>query len=352
MPRIDSNELSNMLQSLNQMRINISEQLISAENVAVELIETQELAGSAWQNTKEYFSVYPPVTKGVWNSLGILAETLSNYLLSFETEVGSVDKRLDSDELQELQDRLNRLDQQKQELLQQFTAFPFVTVLGDEIMQQINNMQIDTIHKKVDILEKYREFELTHANDFEEIKKQFISLNEGLTQMALQKGVGNPKFGYAPRRSEGMGWLHQIEKFNEKQPQYELIEEQSTDVAYKVYHNGVLNVELSRKYQELMSEEKIKSLFDMKKEMFMKDPNHFVLGLEKASNEEISFEEWRENDFWIALDKLTVAQMDKIINNIKSGKKILDDLELTEEELKTFENLDDVGNYTLTEKMN
>ncbi|MBP2097299.1 T7SS effector LXG polymorphic toxin [Enterococcus rivorum] len=353
MTRIDASELSIMLNSLKKLRAELAPLLMTTGKVVDELLEAQELDGQAWQNTKQYFSAYPSVIQGVWNCLGTLIKVLNEYVTSFEIEVGAVDKRLDSEELQELQDRLNLLNRRKQEMLQQFNGFPFVQLLDNPVLQQINTLQMNSLHKSVEILTKYREFELAHANDFEEVKRLLAILNEGLTEMALQKGVGNPKFGYAPRRYKEVPWLKKIETFNEKQPVYELIDykegENGKNTHFKIYYNGVLDQELSEKSQELMSNKVIRELSLIGKEMFIRNPYHFRLGKESVLGQEIHFEEWLQTTFWPAFRMLSTDQILQIATNFKEKKDILDDVELTKKELKLFQDLEIVGNYILIE---
>lgn len=348
MSRIDTNELSNVLNYLNRLRTELASPLVVAEKAAIELIESQELDGKAWQNTKQYFSVYPTVIQGVWNCLGKLINILNQYITAFETEVGNANKRLDTDELQELQNRLNFLNKRKQEMLQQFNSIPFSRFFNNPIPQQINKIQMDNLHKRVEILIKYREFELAHANDFEEITRLFILLNEGLTEMALQKGVGNPKFGYAPKNYEEAAWLKPVEEVNKKQPTYELIEyTDGTTQHYEIYRNMVFDQELSMKYQELIQDKNIRELALTGKELFIIDPDYIPLGMNIVTGEAIHFEEWLKTGFWLALRALSTKQIIQIAKNIKGNRKILDGVELTKKELKLFRQGESLGDYKM-----
>lgn len=348
MPKIDSKELSALLNSLSKLRADIANQLIMAEQAAMELIETQELAGAAWQNTKQYFTLYPLVTKGIWNGLGVLIKVLQQYIMSFETEVGASGRRLDSEGLQEFQNRLNLVHVRKQKMLEQFTNFSFADIFGEAMIQEVNDCQADELRQKVEILVKYREFELAHANDFNDIKESFINLNTGLTKMALEKGVGNPKFGYAPGLMKEAACFKNIERLNQKQATYELITyPEGKQQWYNVYRNGVLDDSLSDKYRLLLTDEEIRCFFTSKGNLSLLGLVSYKIGIDSVTGNKVFFSEWRQKGFWLALDQLTVSQMTQIIQNIRLNQGALEGLELTNEEFTIFSHLIKLGNYTI-----
>lgn len=355
MPKIDYAELSAVANSVNGAVIQMSESLENVKSGANDLINTSELVSPAWNNTKNYFRTYPVISEGIWNSAMTVSETLTSYLSAFQSEVGSPKNQLDTDKLEELQSKLTAIHTNRRNLIESMSK------AEDYVLSNLSNRlggldsSVEYFTKEIEVLNKYKNFEASHGNDFDSVKGTISELKTGMSQISTQKHF-NPIQGYAPVNYQKMDWYNKVSVFNSEQPETRVVEYtrggQHPITVYKVYKNGVHDKELSDKYTQIMLEKGLEQLMHMAGELSgVYDGYRFFVGKDPITGENITLEEWLQAGFWTALELLSAAKMIDMLNNIKLNKKLLNGIALTEDELRLFSKMDDLGAYKTIEKI-
>ncbi|MBP1047150.1 DNA/RNA non-specific endonuclease [Enterococcus sp. BWM-S5] len=357
MPKIDFAELSAVANSINGAVMDVTDSLNNVKEGANDLVETSELDSNAWSSAKNYFQTYPVLADGIWNSAMTVSETLSTYLTAFQSEVGSPKNQLDTDKLEEMQSKLTSIQSSRRNLIESMSK------AEDYVLSNLSNRLsgLDTsaeyFTKEIEVLTKYKDFEAGHANDFDDVQSTIGELKAGMTQISTRKNF-DPIRGYAQINYKAADWFTKVSEFNSNQPECRIvfhtidIHGKDKSVTLKVYKNGVVDEELTEKTMWLFLQEDLIDLLNVAGEVSgVYDGYRFFVGKDPVTGESISFEKWMEAGFWTALEVLSAAKMLDMLKNIKLNKKLLNGIALTEDELRLFAKLDDLGAYKTIEKL-
>lgn len=355
MVKIDFSELSEVANSINNAVMTVESSMSTVKSGANDLINTTALDSPAWTNTKNYFQTYPVLSEGIMNSTMTLSETLTSYLSSFQSEVGSPKNQLDTDKLQEMQDKLTGIHASRKSLIDSMAK------AEDYVLSNLSNRlggldsSADYFTKEIEILTKYEAFEAAHSGDFDGIQSTIGELKTGMSQVSNMKHF-NPIHGYRHVDYKNANWFKNVSKFNSEQPETRVVAYtrggQHPYTMYRVYRNGVHDKELSEKYTQILFEEGLTEMMHMVGEFSgVYDGVRFFIGIDPVTGEKVTLEEWMQAGFWTALELLSAAKMIDMLKNIKLNKKLLNGIALTEDELKLFSKLDDLGAYKTIEKI-
>ncbi|WP_321389036.1 pre-toxin TG domain-containing protein [uncultured Enterococcus sp.] len=355
MVKIDFSELSAVANSINNAVMMMSDSFESVKSGASDLIGTSELDSPAWSNTKNYFQTYPVLGDGIWNSAMTVSETLTSYLSAFQSEVGSPKNQLDSDKLQEMQDKLTGIQASRKNLIESMSK------AEDYALSNLSNRlsgldsSAEYFTKEIEILTKYVAFEAAHSSDFSDIQSTIGELKIGMTQISQSKNF-NPIKGYARVSYDKMDWYNKVSVFNSEQPEVRYVVVENTpgqypSHLYKVYKNGVVDKDLTAKFSEIMQDKAIKEMINLAGELSgVYDAYRVIVGKDPVTGKDVTFEEWWAAAFWTALEVVSAAKMLDMLNNIRLNKKLLNGISLTEDELRLFSKMENLGDYKTIEK--
>ncbi|MGX7417381.1 T7SS effector LXG polymorphic toxin [Carnobacterium gallinarum] len=118
MPRIDYRELKALSEEVTKLRQETVGYLKDYDESNDAFTEDRELLGMGWSSGKNHHGHYKVVSDAIFNALYDLDDSLKNYLTEFKSIVGETENRLDTDELQELENELRHLQTQKLEFME------------------------------------------------------------------------------------------------------------------------------------------------------------------------------------------------------------------------------------------
>ncbi|WP_314062470.1 pre-toxin TG domain-containing protein [uncultured Vagococcus sp.] len=260
MVKINRSELQGVHSSTQAARVSCLSNFSTFENGISDFSQTTALTGPGWESAKQSFEPYQTISKAMYNYHCDFGETYTSFLASFDGEVGATENVLDTDRLAELQAKINRIQQAKQELMIKISGNIIAEIVGGYGIR-VQDLQIGQLQKKVDILEKYQAFESSHASDFTEIISVGNQLESALGELGKAKQFNVQTGMYNSPDFTNSQWYNDLVAYNEKSPSQRL-EIVSTDVDgyYKVYVNGCYNEQATANYMFMLSKDGMKQL--------------------------------------------------------------------------------------------
>ncbi|MBC1921989.1 pre-toxin TG domain-containing protein [Listeria grayi] len=365
MPKIDYHELNSLSLLLQQARLDVLSDCEQYEHTLQSFSSDTSLSGKSWDNAKTHAEHVAPVAKGLANALAQTGEVFRNYLSSFQSEVGSPKNRLDTDKLQELNDRLKQTRNNKKAVLQQIEKlknFPSNQIMGNSgSSYAISGFDsaIGTINKDIEILEKYRDFEAAHAKDFAEVLLAFDAVKTGLKAIA-NGDTFTSSSGYQVTNMAKETWMTTLTAYNKKQPKthteyvkrYQVVTDENgitkTYVVYEIYTNGEYDYLQSQKVAELMQEARM----EKGKEFLLEvtSVNDFIRtfkGVDPITGEKLSSQERGFAALMSFLTVVSAATAIKMLKNARRGSKLMKEVDVAgemagiEKKVSGFDYLDD-----------
>lgn len=349
MPKIDYSELNGMALLLQQARLEILANCGHYEQNLHEFSSDTDLSGKSWSNAKKHAENVAPVVKALANALSQTGEVFSNYLSSFQSEVGSPKNRLDTDKLQELNDRLKQTRASKKAVLQQIEKlkdFPSNQIMGSsgsDYAILAFDSAMGTMHRDIEILEKYRSFETAHAQDFAEVLHAFEAIQSGLK--AINAGdTFSSGSGYKTKNMQKAAWMTSLTAYNNKQPKthteyvkrYRTVTDENgitkTFVVYDTYTNGEYDFFKSQQVAELMQEAQM----EKGKEFLLEitSVNDFIRtfkGVDPITGEKLSSQERGFAALMVFLTAVSAGTALKILKNARRGATLMKDVDVAGE---------------------
>lgn len=324
-----------------------------------EFTATSDLTGVGWNAAKEALSPYTVVSKALYNYHCDFGETSAAFLASFESEVGETTKVLDTEELKDLQDKLNRIQKEKTNLMEDIAKNVLNGIIGTTgVSMFYKNFQIDQTQKKVDLLEKYETFEASHVNDFAELIAVGLEIEKALNDLGKSKSFDKKTGMYTYVDCTGKDWYKSISEYNDNSPaqRIEIVKTDEYGYGLRVYIDGQYSKQASDNLMYAQSQEYMKEMgtttvtmtgefigaYDIYRLLTGKDP---VTG-DKANR--------LEAGLWTMLLLLPQAKMVDAAKELKAGNKVLKGANLTEKELKLLSKagyFDDVEKLGKIEKV-
>lgn len=349
MPKIDYSELNGVALLLQQARLEILANCGHYEQNLHEFSSDTDLSGKSWSNAKKHAENVAPVVKALANALSQTGEVFSNYLSSFQSEVGSPKNRLDTDKLQELNDRLKQTRASKKAVLQQIEKlkdFPSNQIMGSsgsDYAILAFDKAMGTMHRDIEILEKYRSFEATHARDFAEVLQAFEAIQSGLK--AINAGdTFSSGSGYKTKNMQKEAWMTILATYNERQPKthteyvkrYQVVTDENgltkTFVVYEIYTNGEYDYLKSQKVAELMQEAQM----EKGKEFLLEitSVNDFIRtfkGVDPITGEKLSSQERGFAALMAFITVVSAGTAVKMLKNARRGATLMKDVDVADE---------------------
>lgn len=312
------------------------------ESTLSDFTASNELTGPGWSAAKSALSPYSVVSKALYNYHCDFGETFTAFLTSFEAEVGETSKVMDTDELAELQSKIHRIQQEKQELMVKIAGNIALEIIGGYGVMY-KGYQIDQAQKQVDILEKYQSFESSHAGDFTSIASTGVTLKTAFTELGKSKQFNQQTGMYTYSDCSYTDWYKTLSSYNDSCPS-QRIEIVLTNrkyaengvYLYEVYINGVYSKTASENLMYATSVEGTKALglsvLNMAGEFTgIYDIYRFLSGKDPISGDKTSR---LEAGLWTALLLLPTAKLVTAVKELKAGNKLLKGVDLTADELR------------------
>ena len=255
MPRIDYQELKGLSDELTSLRQSIVSYLKEYNRANDHFVEENELQGQAWSSAKSYHRNYKTISDSIFNALYDLDDTLKVYLATFKSLVGEAENRLDTDELQDLQNQLRQLQTQKLDFMEEMAkVFKDVPILKEFFGQQSMYGKM----KEIELLKRYEQFENQTRGNFDNVHETIRAILQGLAYLGNSKNFESGANGYHALNLNTLEWYQKLESYNSenKKDRYELKEVKTKyGTFYQVLKNGEIDKEATEAYNEIMLEE-------------------------------------------------------------------------------------------------
>lgn len=318
MPRIDYTELTAVSTEVNKLKLDIVAKFTEFNQANQEFQGSSgKLAGDSWNSARTFFEPYSDISDSIFNALYDVDQALTNYLSAFKASVGEAENRLDTDKLEGLKQQLREQQTRRNALLEALaSALKDVPVIG----RYFNDNTMHETMTKIDILEKYRDFESAHAGDFSGLDTTLASVEKGLAYLSDSGHFSNGTKGYKSLDYKDEEWYKELQEYNAEAPEerYDVVEKEGMEsVSYYVYKNGVLDWDETNKFNWLVGQQNWELIKEMGPEVFK-----MLVGWDDVEvlldGDSTGFEKTRSSIFLI----LSVTPADKVKDVIKTAKLI------------------------------
>ena len=344
MPRIDYQELKGLSDELTSLRQSIVSYLKEYNRANDHFVEENELQGQAWSSAKSYHRNYKTISDSIFNALYDLDDTLKAYLATFKSLVGEAENRLDTDELQDLQNQLRQLQTQKLDFMEEMAkVFKDVPVLKEFFGQQSMYGKM----KEIELLKRYEQFEKQTQGNFDNVHETLRAILQGLAYLGDSKNFESGANGYHALNLNSLEWYQTLEKYNSenKEDHYEIKEIKTKyGTFYQILKNGKVQKEATEALQKSKLMESVDMMAQLTPEILK-----ILMGIDDI---EVLMDDGSTKvqkagaSFWLLLSVLPPDKIKDIIKSAKLAKKAgkgLDGIHLTEKEWKNFKALDKTG---------
>lgn len=185
MTKIDVQEINKFHNLLKESKEEIDLKFKQSNLAIGSFSEEKKLTGGAWGSAKNHFDKgYSPLIDSFNTAIVLLVDKFSDYTTEFRQQVTGGSVVLDTDQLEDLEIRMQNLASYKVQWLldmaDQLASIPGIGKFFDEV-------SLNSTKKEVILLRKFQEFEHSHQNEFDEIAEALHFLRIGL------EAVGNKK---------------------------------------------------------------------------------------------------------------------------------------------------------------
>lgn len=336
MTKFNYSEVQGVFTSSQSDRVSCLSSFSTVEDTFSEFIATNELTGPGWDSAKQALSPYSVVSKALYNYHCDFGETYTAFLAGFEREVGETGKTLDTEELRRLQDKLNRIQQEKQDLLNKIAGNIALEIVGGYVVMA-KDFQLNDTKKEIELLEKYEAFEANHASDFTAIVSTGNDLETALSDLGKSKSFNAATGTYTYSDLKNKNWYTNLTNYNASCPaqRIEIVKTDKYGYGLKVYINGQYSEIASNNLMYAQSKEGLKelgiTLTNMAGEMTgLYSLYRLFTGTDPVTGSEVSR---LEAGLWVALLLLPQAKMVESVKALRAGDRLLAGAALTEADL-------------------
>ncbi|WP_429948358.1 pre-toxin TG domain-containing protein [Enterococcus sp. AZ101] len=356
MTKFNYSEVQGVFTSSQSDRVACLANFSMVEATVSEFSATGALTGPGWDSAKQALAPYAIVTKALYNYHCDFGETYTAFLADFEGEVGETGKTLNTEELRQLQDKLNHIQQEKQDLLEKIAGNIALEILGGYGVMA-KDFQLNSTKKEIELLEKYETFENAHAGDFTAIVSTGGDVAAALNDLGKSKSFNAKTGTYTYSDLTTKNWYARLTKYNEDSPsqRIEIVKTDKYGYGLKVYLNGKYSEQASANLIYAQSKEGMKklgiALTNMAGEMTgMYSLYRLFTGTDPVTGSKVSR---LEAGLWVALLLLPQAKMVEAVKTLRAGDRALAGADLTEADLMILSKagyFDDVAKINKIEK--
>lgn len=336
MTKFNYSEIQGVFTSSQSDRVSCISNFSTVETTIADFMSAGGLSGPGWDSAKQALSPYSVVTKALYNYHCDFGEAYTAFLASFEGEVGETGKTLDTDELRELQHKLNRIQQEKQDLMAKIAGNIALEIIGGYGVMA-KDFQIGETQKKIDLLEKYEAFENAHAGDFSGIVSTGGDLEAALSDLGKSKSFNAKTGTYTYSDLKNKSWYNKLTTYNDSCPtqRIEIVKTDKYGYSLKVYVNGKYSEIASNNLMYAQSKEGMKQLGIELTNMAGEMTGYYSLyrlftGTDPVTGSKVSR---LEAGLWAALLLLPQAKMVEAVKVLRAGDRLLAGAALSEADL-------------------
>lgn len=214
MTKIDTEELYAFNQLLKESKEGLDLKFKQSDLAIADFSKEGKLTGGAWSSAKNHFDKgYTPLIDTFDSALVLLVDKFSDYTTEFRQQVTGGSVVLDTDQLQDLEIRMQNLASYKVQWLldmaDQLAGIPGIGKFFDEV-------SLNSTKKEVILLRKFQEFEHSHRNEFDEIAEALHFLRIGVEAVGNKKNFQGATKGFGPIDFNKDSWASNLSKFNER----------------------------------------------------------------------------------------------------------------------------------------
>ncbi len=214
MTKIDTEELYAFNQLLKESKEGLDLKFKQSDLAIADFSKEGKLTGGAWSSAKNHFDKgYTPLIDSFDSALVLLVDKFSDYTTEFRQQVTGGSVVLDTDQLEDLEIRMQNLASYKAQWLldmaDQLAGIPGIGKFFDEV-------SLNSTKKEVILLRKFQEFEHSHRNEFDEIAEALHFLRIGLEAVGNKKNFQGASKGFGPIDFNKDSWASNLSKFNER----------------------------------------------------------------------------------------------------------------------------------------
>lgn len=341
MPRIDYQELKALSEEVTKLRIETVGYLKEYDQSNDAFTEDRDLLGASWSSGKRHHAQYKVISTAIFNALYDLDDSLKGYLAQFKSIVGEAENRLDTDELQELENELRRLQTQKLEFMEAMAEiFKDVPVLKEFFG---NNTMAGQV-KEIEILKRYDYFEGTTQGTFDGVEETVQAILEGLSYLGQQKNFESGASGYQVTDLSTSSWYNHLTNYNQanQEDRYEIREIKTKyGTVYQVLKNGKVQKKASADLQKSKVMETVGMMAELTPELIK-----ILVGIddiEVLMDDGSTTLQKSEAGIWILLSVLPPDKIKDVLKSAKLAKhsnKSFDSIRLTEKQWDKLKALD------------
>ncbi|WP_167630620.1 T7SS effector LXG polymorphic toxin [Listeria valentina] len=348
MPRISKSELSSAKEMTQKSRLEILNKFGKFETEVKEFEGTHKLKGKSWDSAKQHFGEYLPISDGIFNALADFGERFEQYLAAFESEVGSPKNKLDTADLEDLNDRLKTvkaskaqvLEMMKSKITQSYVAGGYSGSVG----QSFDNAMED-INKDIQVLEDYRRFESSHANDFSAVSETWDHIDTYLDRLKKDGGYDASSNTYQSVDFSQEKFYKELSSYNASQKDHYEVQRIAVKTdhgyayEYRMYKNGLYDPEATDKFNQLQKKAEMGQAVDFFKEVVgINDYIRMVDGIDPLTGKKITNNEQAVSSLMFLLTVVSEATALKVLKNMGKGNKALEGVKLTKEDSVAVKN--------------
>ncbi|MBC1606023.1 hypothetical protein HCJ39_14995 [Listeria rocourtiae] len=209
MPRIDIVEVRYFVEQFLRESQQLKDGLTNYRKAVSKLIADGDIKGEIADSAKQYYqTVHYPIIDTTKACMADAEEILKKYTTDFHNQVDpSMNARIDSDELQELQAEVQKCQNRYEDLLMKMKSMAGGSSLGQQIGMQLGmQTAMGQLQHEMQIIEHYLDFDMSHQNVMQDVLSKLYQVKQGLAEIQSSKAFNIVSHTFNTKAIH-MGWL-------------------------------------------------------------------------------------------------------------------------------------------------
>ncbi|MBC1604907.1 hypothetical protein HCJ39_09300 [Listeria rocourtiae] len=218
MPRIDIGEVRYFVEQFLRESQQLKEALTNYRKAVAKIVADNDIKGEMADSAKDYYqTVHYPIVDTTKSCMTDAEEILKKYVSDFHNQVDpSMNARIDSDELQELQGEVRKCQNRYEDLLVKMKSMAGGSLLGQQIGMQLGmQTAMGQLQHEMQIIERYLDFDMSHQNVMYDVLSKLHQVKQGLAEIQSSKAFNTVSHTFNTKAIH-MGWLNGL--VTEKKP--------------------------------------------------------------------------------------------------------------------------------------
>ncbi|MBC6314044.1 T7SS effector LXG polymorphic toxin [Listeria grandensis] len=212
MPRIDIGEVRYFVEHFLRESQKLKEALTNYRKAVAKIVADNEIKGEIADSAKDYYEmVHYPIVDTTKACMTDAEEILKKYTTDFHNQVDpSMNARIDSDELQELQGEIRKCQNRYEDLLVKMKSMAGGSSLGQQIGMQLGmQTAMGQLQHEMQIIERYLDFDMSHQNVMYDVLTKLYQVKQGLNEIQSSKAFNTVSHTFNTK-ALNMGWLKNL----------------------------------------------------------------------------------------------------------------------------------------------